>query len=151
MGVGGSGTNPFNMFRWVWGMGWWVGGGGWGQQRPIKLGQVCVVCGVGGWGGSDTYPFNVFRCGVPASSPSHSHTRTPPPPPPPCRPREKLNRPQTRRRRENSLECLDKMRTLRDNLLRALELAELLTFRERKKRDILVGYRVKGLGWGIAV
>jgi len=63
---------------------------------------------------SDTNPFNVFR------------------------PREKPNRPLTRRRRENSQECQEKLRVLRDNILRALELSELLMIREQKKHDIML-------------
>eukprot|EP00798_Chlamydomonas_sp_ICE-L_P017801 gene17801-24176_t len=47
--------------------------------------------------------------------------------------REKVNRPLTRRRRDNGIECLEKMRQVRDNLISALELAELLMLRERKK------------------
>lgn len=46
---------------------------------------------------SDQNPYNVFRL------------------------RERANRPATRRRRENSAECLEKLRTMRDNLLHALE------------------------------
>ncbi|GFR40774.1 hypothetical protein Agub_g1388 [Astrephomene gubernaculifera] len=61
---------------------------------------------------SDTNPYNVFR------------------------PRERVNRPQTRRRRENTQDCLDKMRQMRESMLKSLELTELLTFREARKRDI---------------
>eukprot|EP00195_Chlamydomonas_chlamydogama_P006076 CAMPEP_0202910272 /NCGR_PEP_ID=MMETSP1392-20130828/51605_1 /ASSEMBLY_ACC=CAM_ASM_000868 /TAXON_ID=225041 /ORGANISM="Chlamydomonas chlamydogama, Strain SAG 11-48b" /LENGTH=482 /DNA_ID=CAMNT_0049600335 /DNA_START=92 /DNA_END=1536 /DNA_ORIENTATION=+ len=61
---------------------------------------------------TDTNPYNVFR------------------------PREKASRPQTRRRRENSAECLEKMRLMRENMLRGLEVTELVLFRERRKRDI---------------
>lgn len=53
------------------------------------------------------------------------------------RPREKANRPQQRRRRENSHECLDKMRSMREDLLHALQVSELLVLREKKKRDIV--------------
>ncbi|KAG1670869.1 hypothetical protein FOA52_000371 [Chlamydomonas sp. UWO 241] len=62
---------------------------------------------------SDSNPFNTFRL------------------------RERANRPATRRRRENSAECLEKLRTMRDNLLHALEMSELLVMRERKKREML--------------
>ncbi|GLC38898.1 hypothetical protein PLESTB_000459500 [Pleodorina starrii] len=61
---------------------------------------------------SDTNPYNVFR------------------------PRERVNRPQTRRRRENTQDCLDKMRQIRESMLKSLEMTELLTFREARKRDI---------------
>ncbi|GIL51503.1 hypothetical protein Vafri_7475 [Volvox africanus] len=61
---------------------------------------------------SDTNPYNVFR------------------------PRERINRPLTRRRRENTQDCLDKMRQIRDSMLKSLEMTELLTFREARKRDI---------------
>ncbi|KXZ44245.1 hypothetical protein GPECTOR_70g475 [Gonium pectorale] len=46
---------------------------------------------------SDTNPYNVFR------------------------PRERVNRPQTRRRRENTHDCLDKMRQIRESMLRRLD------------------------------
>lgn len=49
-----------------------------------------------------------------------------------------MNRPQTRRRRENSAECLDKMRTMRENIYKALEMAELALFREKRKREMYV-------------
>ncbi|MEW5317204.1 MAG: hypothetical protein WDW38_008525 [Sanguina aurantia] len=52
------------------------------------------------------------------------------------RPREKVHRPQTRRRKENSLDCLEKMKQLRDNILAALEMTEMVVFRESRKRDI---------------
>mmetsp|Transcript_18428 Transcript_18428/g.51673 ORF Transcript_18428/g.51673 Transcript_18428/m.51673 type:complete len:636 (-) Transcript_18428:160-2067(-) len=61
---------------------------------------------------SDTNPYNVFR------------------------PREKVNRPLTRRRRENSVDCLEKLRTIHENILHAMEITELMVMRERKKRDI---------------
>ena len=51
-------------------------------------------------------------------------------------PREKLNRPQTRRRRDNTEECLDKLRQLRENLGAAAAVAEQVVRRERRKRDI---------------
>ncbi|KAG2498114.1 hypothetical protein HYH03_003872 [Edaphochlamys debaryana] len=61
---------------------------------------------------SDTNPYNVFR------------------------PRERVNRPQTRRRRENTQDCLDKLRQIRESMLKSLEMTELLTFREARKRDM---------------
>lgn len=53
------------------------------------------------------------------------------------RPREKTNRPQTRRKRENDMQSFEKMKDLRQNLDSARELLELLVKRERRKRDIL--------------
>lgn len=55
-----------------------------------------------------------------------------------CRPRERVHRPQTRRRRENNEDSLDKLRMVRENVLKALDLFEMLVKRERKKRDLLV-------------
>ena len=55
-----------------------------------------------------------------------------------CRPREKANRPQTRRRRVNDEESLDKMKTLRQNLVKAYEVHEWLTRREARKVQIVV-------------
>ena len=55
-----------------------------------------------------------------------------------CRPRDKIHRPQTRRRRENNEESLDKMRTLRTNLVRAYEVHEWLTRREARKYSLVV-------------
>ena len=57
---------------------------------------------------------------------------------PPCRPRERIHRPQTRRRKENNEEAMDKMRAIQGNLTKARELVEQLLRRERKKRDIVV-------------
>jgi hypothetical protein len=54
------------------------------------------------------------------------------------RPRDKINRPQTRRRRENNEESLDKMRTLRQNLVKAYEVHEWLTRREARKYSLVV-------------
>lgn len=56
----------------------------------------------------------------------------------PCRPREKANRPLTRRRRETAIECAEKLRYLRENLTKAMQLAELVILRERKKCDLHV-------------
>lgn len=63
--------------------------------------------------GTDANPFNVFR------------------------PREKTNRPQTRRRRENDVQAFHRMRSLRHNLDTARAILEWLQRRERRKRDIL--------------
>lgn len=60
---------------------------------------------------------------------------------PPCRPREKVNRPQTRRRRENTADCQEKLRLMRDHLIKAMEIVELLHYREAKKRDVHVSGR----------
>lgn len=62
-----------------------------------------------------------------------------------CRPREKVNRPLTRRRRENSVDCLEKLRTIHENILHAMEITELMVMRERKKRDIYVSAAVHQL------
>jgi hypothetical protein len=56
----------------------------------------------------------------------------------PCRTREKINRPQTRRRRDNSDELLDKMRQLKDNLMAARAIMDEVVRRERRKRDLAV-------------
>eukprot|EP00873_Tetraselmis_striata_P028408 jgi/Tetstr1/448672/TSEL_035912.t1 len=61
---------------------------------------------------TDTNPFNVFR------------------------PRERVNRPQTRRRRENDISSLDKMKNIQQNLEGAIKLMENLIRREYKKRDV---------------
>jgi enhancer of polycomb-like protein len=53
-----------------------------------------------------------------------------------CRPRERQHRPQTRRRRENNMDSLDKLNMIRDNVAIALSLFEMLVKRERKKRDM---------------
>lgn len=55
-----------------------------------------------------------------------------------CRPRDKIHRPQTRRRRENNEESLDKMRTLRTNLVKAYEVHEWLVRREAQKYSLVV-------------
>ena len=52
------------------------------------------------------------------------------------RPRERTHRPQTRRRRENNLDSLDKLNMIQDNIRTALNLFELVVKRERKKRDM---------------
>jgi enhancer of polycomb-like protein len=54
------------------------------------------------------------------------------------RPRERIHRPQTRRRRENNVDSLDKLRMIRENVLKALDIFECLVKRERKKRDLVV-------------
>ncbi len=51
----------------------------------------------------------------------------------PRRPREKIHRPQTRRRKEAPGEALDKMKMLRANLLKSRDMLEALNRRERKK------------------
>ena len=61
----------------------------------------------------DTNPFNVFR------------------------PRERANRPQTRRRRENDMASYEKLREVKANLEQARGLLDLLLRRERRKRDVL--------------
>lgn len=61
---------------------------------------------------SDTNPYNTFRT------------------------REKINRPQTRRRRDNSEELLDKLRLLKDNLVSARAIMDEVVRRERRKRDL---------------
>ena len=65
---------------------------------------------------------------------------------PPCRPRERIHRPQTRRRKENNEEAMDKMRAIQGNLTKARELVEQLLRRERKKRDIVVRCATGPLG-----
>ena len=50
----------------------------------------------------------------------------------------KIHRPQTRRRRENNADSLEKLRMIRENVLKALDIFECLVKRERKKRDLLV-------------
>jgi len=50
------------------------------------------------------------------------------------RPRERVNRPQTRRRRENTEECLDKLRLIYDNIQQAQQLIKFVLKRERKKQ-----------------
>ena len=54
------------------------------------------------------------------------------------RPRDKVHRPQTRKRRENNEESLEKMRQLRQNLLRGYELLAWVTRREEFKRNVAV-------------
>jgi hypothetical protein len=55
-----------------------------------------------------------------------------------CRPRERLHRPQTRRRRENNEDSLEKMKMIQANVHKGLDLFEMLVKRERKKRDLVV-------------
>lgn len=59
-------------------------------------------------------------------------------PPTTLRTREKINRPQTRRRRDNSEELLDKLRLLKDNLVSARAIMDEVVRRERRKRDLAV-------------
>jgi enhancer of polycomb-like protein len=62
---------------------------------------------------NDTNPFNVFR------------------------PREKISRPQTRRRRENDASSYDKMRQLRKSFDISIGLLELVMKREKRKTELL--------------
>lgn len=62
---------------------------------------------------TDSNPYNVFR------------------------PREKVHRPQTRRRRENNEDSLEKMKMIQANVHKGLDLFEMLVKRERKKRDLV--------------
>ena len=55
-----------------------------------------------------------------------------------CRAREKVHRPQTRRRRENNEDSLDKMQQMRKNIRKAVEIMEHLVRREHKKLHIAV-------------
>ncbi len=55
----------------------------------------------------------------------------------PNRPREKVNRPQTRRRRDNPEECVDKLRQMGDNIRGALGIVCEIIRRERRKRDLM--------------
>lgn len=52
------------------------------------------------------------------------------------RPREKIHRPQTRRRRENNPDSFERLQTISDNIRMAMQLFELVVKRERKKRDM---------------
>lgn len=63
---------------------------------------------------TDTSPYNVFR------------------------PREKIQRPQTRRRRENDVQGFEKMRQLRRNIDAARQILEVVLRRERRKRDMVL-------------
>eukprot|EP01025_Chloroclados_australasicus_P044792 TRINITY_DN4880_c1_g2_i10.p1 TRINITY_DN4880_c1_g2~~TRINITY_DN4880_c1_g2_i10.p1 ORF type:complete len:517 (-),score=58.25 TRINITY_DN4880_c1_g2_i10:783-2228(-) len=63
---------------------------------------------------SDTNPFNVFR------------------------PREKIHRVQTRRRRENNEESLEKLRMIHQNLQNATKMVEMIQKREELKKELLV-------------
>ena len=54
------------------------------------------------------------------------------------RAREKVHRPQTRRRRENNEDSLDKMQAMRKNIRKAVEIMEHLVRREHKKLHIAV-------------
>jgi enhancer of polycomb-like protein len=60
-------------------------------------------------------------------------------PPPTHRARERANRPQTRRRRENTDECHEKLRHVRENIHEACAIMAQVCRRERRKRDIMVG------------
>ena len=52
------------------------------------------------------------------------------------RPREKVHRPQTRRRRENNADSFERLQTIFDNIRMGMQLFELVVKRERKKRDM---------------
>lgn len=52
-----------------------------------------------------------------------------------CRSRDRPNRPQTRRRRENNADSLEKLNMVGENIKMAIQLFELVVQRERKKRD----------------
>ena len=51
------------------------------------------------------------------------------------RSRDRPNRPQTRRRRENNADSLEKLNMVGENIKMAIQLFELVAQRERKKRD----------------
>lgn len=53
------------------------------------------------------------------------------------RPRDRVHRPQTRRRRENNTDSLDKLTLIKQNIEDGLSLLELVVKRERKKRDMV--------------
>jgi enhancer of polycomb-like protein len=53
------------------------------------------------------------------------------------RSRDRPNRPQTRRRRENNPDSLDKLTMIADNIKIAMQLFEMIVRRERKKRDLV--------------
>jgi len=57
------------------------------------------------------------------------------------RPREKIHRPQTRRRRENNEDSVEKMQAIRRNLRKAYELLEFVTRREQRKCSLAVRAR----------
>ena len=63
------------------------------------------------------------------------------------RPREKMHRPQTRRRRDQADDSLDKLRQLRSNLGRARELLDTLARREQRKAHVLVRLDAVGSGY----
>mmetsp|Transcript_118 Transcript_118/g.896 ORF Transcript_118/g.896 Transcript_118/m.896 type:complete len:481 (-) Transcript_118:584-2026(-) len=54
------------------------------------------------------------------------------------RAREKIQRPQTRRKRENDVSSYEKMREMRFNMARAREILAAIVTRERRKQDILM-------------
>lgn len=65
------------------------------------------------------------------------------------RPREKIHRPQTRRRRENNEDSLEKMQAIRRNLKKAYELLEYVTRREQRKCNLVVRKRLQASSWGV--
>ena len=68
-----------------------------------------------------------------SKTPLSKHLRT-------CRPREKVNRPQTRRRRENTDDSLEKMRLIQANLGKAHEILETILRREQRKANLVVRF-----------
>mmetsp|Transcript_34056 Transcript_34056/g.65059 ORF Transcript_34056/g.65059 Transcript_34056/m.65059 type:complete len:206 (+) Transcript_34056:24-641(+) len=62
---------------------------------------------------TDTNPYNVFR------------------------PREKISRPQTRRKRENDVPTFEKMQEIRRNMQQGMRILDVLAKRERRKRDLV--------------
>lgn len=80
-------------------------------EKRAKTGKPCLRRLVPPPAPSDTNPFNVFR------------------------PREKIHRPQTRRRRENDQASFDKLKGLRRNMDVAWAILELVSKRERRKRE----------------
>ncbi|KAK9795202.1 hypothetical protein WJX73_007747 [Symbiochloris irregularis] len=53
------------------------------------------------------------------------------------RPREKIHRPQTRRRRENNEDSVDKLKAIRANLAATRDMCEAITRREQRKLNLL--------------
>ena len=54
------------------------------------------------------------------------------------RPRERIHRPQTRRRRETNEDAMEKLKLIEANMKKSLDLCEWVLRRERKKRDLAV-------------
>ncbi|KAK9817316.1 hypothetical protein WJX72_012553 [[Myrmecia] bisecta] len=83
------------------------------RQKRLKLGKPLLRRLQAPTSSSDNNPHKVFR------------------------PRERIHRPQTRRRRENNEDSLEKMKAIRANLMKSQELLEWLARREKKKRDLV--------------